>query len=70
MCLVGNSNLAEAAQEEARAKVAFADPSESLARLMREELGVEVSSPALFNFIRRRWHRVSALAHKIHEAEA
>jgi hypothetical protein len=38
----------------------------SLAKLLKDDLGVEINPQALRMFIRARWDRVSLLAHVIH----
>lgn len=42
-------------------------PEEKLAKLMREDLGVNVSARELRMFLRANWEKVSLYAHRIHE---
>lgn len=44
-------------------------PEVLLAKMFKEDLGVEIDPQALRMFIRFRWGRVSALAHIIHEGK-
>lgn len=43
--------------------------AESLALEMRRGLGVDTNAEAVLDWINRRWHVISPLAHAIHEAE-
>lgn len=44
-------------------------PETQLRTLIESDLGVSVSADALRVFIRCRWERVAALAHRIHEGK-
>lgn len=44
-------------------------PEVLLAKMFKEDLGIEVDPQALRMFIRFRWGRVSVLAHTIHEGK-
>jgi hypothetical protein len=44
-------------------------PEELLAKLFREDLGVEINPMALRMFIRLRWDRAQVLAHAIHDGK-
>jgi hypothetical protein len=43
-------------------------PEETLANLVKADLGVTINPQALRMFIRSRWARVSKAAHEIHDA--
>jgi len=42
-------------------------PEVFLAKMLKDDLGVEVNPQALRMFIRAQWGNVSACAHKIHK---
>ena len=44
-------------------------PEVALARLIKRELGADIDSKALPLFLRHKWSRVTALAHKIHDSD-
>lgn len=41
-------------------------PEETLARMLKDDLSIEISPQALRMFIRFRWETISKLAHDIH----
>ena len=43
------------------------DAAQTLARLMRKDLGVEVTDAQVRLFIIARWERIKPLAHSIHD---
>ncbi len=40
-----------------------------MVKMMREDLGVEISAQAWRMFLRHRWERFAPLAHRIHEGK-
>lgn len=51
---------------------ASSEPSKSedvMVKMMREDLGVEISAQAWRMFLRHRWERFTPLAHRIHEGK-
>jgi len=44
-------------------------PEVFLAKLLKDDLGVEINPQALRMFIRAQWGNISACAHKIHEGK-
>lgn len=53
--------------ERASQAFARADAAEGLARLMRKDLGIDVTAAQMRLFILARWDRVKVLAHSIHD---
>lgn len=44
-------------------------PEETMAKMLKDDLGITVSAQALRMFIRWRWGRLHPLAHAIHGTE-
>lgn len=62
MCNMTDPNFDPTTSKESKA----ADAAKALARLMEQDFG-HIDPIALKLFIQLKWHRVSTLAHTIHE---
>jgi hypothetical protein len=61
--------MAEIAQQRADAAMARVSWERKIARLLKEDLNVDVNPQALRVFIRARWAELSLCAHRIHEGK-